>query len=112
MYDSDTATFRVLQEKLQKLQPLLRAAVDEGQLIFRILQRIAGKCMNMTVAIRPASLWTYPVFGVIVELEKCGQCTVDFTHDCRAGLPVRRVQAAAYLGKRGRGNGHGISRRP
>ena len=57
--DLDTATFRVPQEKLDKLQLLRRAAVDGGQLSFRTIQRIAGKCMSMTVAIRPAWLWTH-----------------------------------------------------
>ena len=84
--DSDTATFRVPQDKLDKLQLLLRAAVDGGQLSFRTLQRIAGKCMSMTVAIRPASLWTHAMFAVIADLEKSGLCTVDLTQDSRADL--------------------------
>ncbi|CAM9718774.1 unnamed protein product [Laminaria digitata] len=84
--DSDTATFRVPQDKLDKLQQLLRAALDEGQVSFLTLQRIAGKCMDMTVAIRPASLWTRAMFSVIIDLEKSGLCTVDLTQDSRADL--------------------------
>ena len=52
--DLNTATFRVPQEKQDELKLLLRAAVDGRQLNFRALQRIADKCMSMTVAIRRA----------------------------------------------------------
>ena len=41
--DSDTATFRVPQDKLDKLQQLLREALAAGHLPFRTLQRIAAK---------------------------------------------------------------------
>ena len=82
MSDSDIATFRVPQEKLDRLQRLLllRAAVDGRKLSFRTLQWIEGNCMSMTAAIRPASLWTHAMFAVIAELEKSGRCTVDLTH--------------------------------
>ena len=56
VWASDIATVRVPQEKMDKLQLLLRAAVNGGQLSFRTLQRIAGKYVSTTVAIRPASL--------------------------------------------------------
>ena len=84
--DSDTATFRVQQDELDTLQKLLREALAAGHLSFRTLQRIAGKCMSMTAAIRPASLWTHTMFAVVVELDKLGRCSVDFMHDSRADL--------------------------
>ena len=84
--DSDTATFRVPQDKLDTLQQLPREALAAGHLSFRTLQRIAGKCMSMTVAIRPASLWTHAMFAVVAELDKSGRCSVDLTHDSRADL--------------------------
>ena len=86
MCDSDTAFFQVPQEKLDKLQQLLRAAVDGGRLSCRTLQWIPGKCMGMTVAIRPAWIWTQAMFTVIAELQKPGRCTVDLTHNSCAGL--------------------------
>lgn len=61
--DSDTATFRVPSDKLVKLHQRLTASLDEGWVSLRTLQRIAGKCMSMTVAIRPASLWTDAMFS-------------------------------------------------
>ena len=70
--DSDTATFRVPQDKLDKLQQMLRDALEAEHLSFRTLQRITGKCMSMTVAVRPASLWTHAMFAVAAELDKSG----------------------------------------
>ncbi|CAN0516282.1 unnamed protein product [Laminaria digitata] len=78
--DSDTATFQVPQGKRDKLQQLLRAALGAGQLSFLALWRITGECMNMTVAIRPASRWRHAMFTVIAVPEKSGSCTVDRTH--------------------------------
>ena len=42
--------------------------------------------MSMTVAFRPASLWTHVMFAVVEELDKSGRCSVDLTHDSRADL--------------------------
>ena len=56
--------------KLYKLQLLLQPGVNGGQLSPRTLQRIAGVCMNMTVAIRPTS----------------GRCTDDHMPYSRADL--------------------------
>ena len=85
--NSDTTTFRVSQDRLEKLQQLLRAALDVGRLSFRTLQSIAGKCMSMPVAIRPASMWTHAMFAVLAEVEKSALCMGDLTQDSRADLP-------------------------
>ena len=42
--DSETATFRVPQYKLDKLQDLRRTALDAGELSFRTPERVAGIC--------------------------------------------------------------------
>ena len=84
--DSDTATFRVPRDKLEKLQQLLREALAAGHLSFRTLQRITGKCMSMAVTIRPALMWTHAMFAVVAELGMSGRCSVDLSHDSRADL--------------------------
>ena len=84
MCGSDPTTFRVPQDKLGKLQQLLRAALDAGCMSFRSLQRITGKCMSITEDIRPASLWVHAAFAVLAELERSALCIVDFTQDSRA----------------------------
>lgn len=42
--------------------------------------------MNMTVAIRPASLWAQVMFTVVVDLEISDVSAVDLTHDSRGDL--------------------------
>ena len=84
--DSETATFRVPEDKLEKLQLLLRTALDEGGLSFRTLERIAGKCMSLTVAVRPASLWTHAMFAVLSKLEKTGTSRIDLASHAHADL--------------------------
>ena len=79
--DSETASFRVPQDKMDKLHHLLRTAVEARGLSFRTLERIAGKCMSMTVAIRPASLWTHAMFTVLSRLEKSGLRHIDLSQD-------------------------------
>lgn len=84
--DSGTATFRVPQDKLDKLQQLLSQALEAKEVSFRTLQRVAGKCMSMSVAIRPASLWTHDMFAASAALERSGDSTVDLSRASNAGL--------------------------
>ena len=84
--DSDTATFRVPPDKLDKLRQLVTTALDGEGTSFRTLQRIAGKCMSMTVAIRPASLWTHAMFSTLAALEKSGLSRIDLTSEARGDL--------------------------
>ena len=53
--DSNTTSFRVPEDKLQKVHALIRAALEHGSRMGKMLE-IAGKCVSMSVAIRPASL--------------------------------------------------------
>ena len=84
--DLDTATFRVPPDKLDKLQQLVTVALDGEGTSFRTLQRIAGKFMSMTVAIRPASLWTRAMFSTLAALEKSGLSRIDLTSEARGDL--------------------------
>ena len=63
--DSQSASFRVPQDKLDKLHTLITEALTTGFLTSRTLERIAGKCVSMSVAIRPASLWTHYMFAAL-----------------------------------------------
>lgn len=84
--DSKTATFRVAEDKLENLQTLLRTVFEEVWLSFRALERIASKCMSLTVAIRPASLWTHAMFAVLSKLAKSGASRIDLARDSHADL--------------------------
>ena len=63
--DSTTASFRVPEDKLRKLHALIEQALAAGSITVTRLEKIAGKCVSMSVAIRPASLWTHYMFAAI-----------------------------------------------
>ena len=84
--DQETATFRVPADKLGNLPSLFCTALEEGWLSVRTLQRIAGKCMSLTMAIRLASLWTHAMFAVLSKLEKSGVSRIDLAHDFHVDL--------------------------
>ena len=54
--DSDTTSFRIAEDNLRKLHALITAALKDGTVTIRMMEKIAGKCVSMSVAIRPASL--------------------------------------------------------
>ena len=54
--DSSTATFRIPQEKLEKLHQRLEKALATNSIAFDTLRSVAGQAASMSVAIRPASL--------------------------------------------------------
>jgi len=59
--------FRVPKDKLRKLHGLIQTALDDGEVPAQTLEKIAGKCMSMSAAIRPASLWTHFMFAAIAK---------------------------------------------
>ena len=71
--DSTTATFRVPQDKLDKLHERLQGALETDQVSFETLRSFAGQAMSMSVAIRPASLYTQAMFPAVAALEKSGR---------------------------------------
>ena len=75
--DSDTASFRVPPDKMAKLHDLLSTAIAPEEISSRALDRIAGKCMSMTVAIRPASRWTHVMFTTLSKLAESGLRRID-----------------------------------
>ena len=70
--DSGTALFLVAPDKMVTLHDLLSTAIAAEEICSRTLDRIAGKCMGMTVVIRPASLWTHTMFTTLSKLENQG----------------------------------------
>ena len=84
--DSSAASFRVPQSKLDAMHAILTEALQSRRISFRTLQRVAGKVMSMTVAIRPAALYTQAMFTTLAALEKNTQGTVDLSLDSSADL--------------------------
>lgn len=87
---SSSISFRVPQDKLDQLHLLLQSALDTGldagELSHSTLQRSAGKCMSMTIAIRPASLGTHAMFTKLAVMDKAGLRFVDLRRDANADL--------------------------
>ena len=84
--DSETATFRVPQERLDKLHARIAHAFERGSISFSMLQSVAGQAMSMAVAVRPASLYTQAMFATISALEKSGRSEVPLALDSSADL--------------------------
>lgn len=66
---------------MDKLHDLLHTAFEAGALSFRKLEHIAGKCLSMAVAIRPASPSTHTMFSVLTKLETSGLPQMDLSKD-------------------------------
>ena len=75
--DSDPALFRVPRDKMPTLHHLQITVLAVEKISFRALERIAGKCMSMTVAIRPASRWTHVMFTTLSKLAESGLRRID-----------------------------------
>ena len=84
--DSQTATFRVPQERLNKLHARIEQAMVRGSISFSTLQSVAGQAMSMAVAVRPASLYTQAMFAAISAMEKSGRSEVLLALDSNADL--------------------------
>ena len=95
--DSGTATLRVPQEKLDVVHTLLTEALENRTVAFQTSQQIAGKVTSMTVAIRPASLYTQVMFAALAMLDKATQRTVDLSLDPSANLVGEMKQLARHL---------------
>ena len=77
--------------------------------MFTTLERIAGICMSLTAAVRPASLWIHAMFTVLSKLAKTGTSGIDLARDSHADLLREFRQWIEITSKRDRGNGHGTS---
>ena len=83
--DSGRAVFRVPSDKLCRLRKLILKVLSEGEVPLSTLEKIAGKCMSMKVAIRPASLWTHYMF----EALRKAQCPRNRFWQHRVRVPRR-----------------------
>lgn len=84
--DSEKAVFRVPQERLDKMHRRLQEALDTNRISFNTLRSVAGQGMSMSVAIRPAALYTQAMFAMVALLEKSGAHVGDLTARASADL--------------------------
>ena len=70
--DTEACRFEVPEGKLLKLEEILTAAITSGWISFVDLERLAGKCTSMSVAVPPASLYTYRMYKHIAKFRRTG----------------------------------------
>ena len=54
--------FCVPEDKLRKLEAILRDSIDSRSISFSQLDKLAGKCPSMSLAVPPASLYTHHMY--------------------------------------------------
>ena len=62
--------FHVPEDKLLKLKAILREAIDSRSIPFSQVEKQAGKCMSMSVAVPSASLCTHQMYHQITPLKR------------------------------------------
>ena len=60
------------EDKLRKLEAILRDAVDSRSISFSQLEKLAGKCSSMSIAVPPASLYTHHMYHQIAAFKRSG----------------------------------------
>ena len=70
--------FEVPQDKLDELEVILHRAADEKSITFAMLEKPAGKCTSMSVAVPPAALYTHYMYRGIDDF-RCSGGTIRST---------------------------------
>ena len=66
------ARFEVSEGKVLKLEVILTEAIPSGWISFVDLERLAGKCTSMSVAVPPPSLYAYHMYKHIAKFRRTG----------------------------------------
>ena len=72
IFDTEARRFKVPEDKLLKLKVMLTTAITSGRISFLDLERLAGKCTSMFVAVPPASLYMYHMYKHIAKFRRTG----------------------------------------
>ena len=70
--DTAQRRFYVPEDKLRKLEAILRDAIDSRSISFSQLEKLAGMCTSMSVAVPPASLYTHHMYRQIAAFNRSG----------------------------------------
>ena len=62
--------FEAPEDKLAKLEVILTKAVTSGAITFRMLEKLAGKCTSLSVAVPVAALYTHQMRRKIVIFQR------------------------------------------
>ena len=70
--DTAQRRFYIPEDKLLKLEAILREAIDSRSISFSQQEKLAGKCTSMSVAVPPASSYIHHMFLQIAAFERSG----------------------------------------
>ena len=70
--DTVQRRFYVPEDKLRKLEVTLRDVTDSQSISFSQLEKLAGKCTSMSVAVPPVSLYTHHMYRQIATFKRSG----------------------------------------
>ena len=70
--DTAQRRFCVPEDKLRKLEAILRDAIESRTISFSQPEKLAGKCTSMSVAVPPVSLYTHYMYRQIVAFKRSG----------------------------------------
>ena len=70
--DSVACRFEAPEDKLEKLEVSLTGAVTSGAITFRMLEKLAGKCTSLVVAVPVAALYTHHMYRQIANFQRTG----------------------------------------
>lgn len=78
--DSQQCRFEVPPDKLDKLEAIISAAIASGTITFAVLEKLAGKCTSMSVAVPAARLYTHYIYAQIGKFQRSGRSRVSATY--------------------------------
>eukprot|EP00904_Undaria_pinnatifida_P011838 jgi/Undpi1/7785/HiC_scaffold_23.g10258.m1 len=70
--DTVACRFEAPQDKLEKLEVILTETVTSGAITFRTLEKLAGKCTSLSVAVPVAALYTHHMYRQIAKFQRTG----------------------------------------
>ena len=72
IHDSVACRFEAPEDKLDRLEVILTAAVTSGAITFRMLEKLTGKCISLSVAVPVSALYTHHMYRQIAIFKRTG----------------------------------------
>ena len=70
--DTAQCRFKAPAYKLEKLEHILTDAITSGAITFQMLEKLAGKCTSLSVAVPMAALYTHHMYKQIASFQRTG----------------------------------------
>ena len=70
--DTAQCRFEAPADKLEKFEHILSDAITSGAITFQMLEKLAGKCTSLSVAVPVAALYTHHMYKQIASFQRTG----------------------------------------